>query len=60
MFANAHQKILEAIKQWFENARFPTGPALIPLRVRIDGSEHHLPMSIREYRATFLAEKNSP
>ena len=51
MSINAYQKILGAIRQWFEVTRFPTEPMLIPVRVRIDEAEHYRPMSIREYRA---------
>ena len=50
VFANVHRKMLGAIRQWFENTRFPAGPELIPVRVRIVGSAHHRPMSSRECR----------
>jgi len=50
MFTNAYQKVHGTIRQWFEVARFLTGPVSIPVRVRIDESAHRRPMSIREYR----------
>jgi hypothetical protein len=50
MSANTCQKILGAIKQWFEIARYYAGPVPIPVRVRIDEAEHHRSMSIQEYR----------
>jgi hypothetical protein len=50
MFSNAYQKIPGAIRQWFENVLFPTGPVPVPVKVRIDEALRHRPMSIREYR----------
>jgi len=38
MFANIYQKILRTISQWFEIARFPTEPVLIPIKVRMNES----------------------
>ena len=49
MSINAYQKILGAIRQWFEVAGFPAG--YLPVRVRIDEAEHYQPVRIREYRA---------
>ena len=51
MSTNAYQKILRAIRQWFEIARLPTGPVPILVKVRINEAAHYRPMNIREYRA---------
>ena len=51
MFTNLYQGILRAISQWFEIARLPAKPVLIPVKVRIDEAQQYRPMSIREYRA---------
>jgi len=51
MSINAYQKILGAIRQWFEVTRFPTEPVLIPVKVRIVDAGYYRPMCIREYRA---------
>jgi hypothetical protein len=51
MFTNLYQEVLRAIRRWYEIARVPTEPALIPVKVRIDEAEQYRPMSIREYRA---------
>ena len=51
MFTNLYQEVLRAIRRWFEIARVPTEPALVPVKVRIDEAEQYRPMSIREYRA---------
>ena len=51
MFTNLYQEILRAISQWFEIARLPAEPELVPVKVRIDEAAQYRPMSIREYRA---------
>ena len=48
MSISAYQKILGAIRQWFEIALLPTRH--VPVRVRIDEAEHHRSMSMQEYR----------
>jgi hypothetical protein len=50
MFTSVYQKILGAIKQCFEIARFPDEPTPIPIKVQPHESAHHRPMSAREYR----------
>jgi hypothetical protein len=51
MSTNRYQKILRAVRRWFEGARFPAEPVLIPVKVRIDEAAHYRPMNIREFRA---------
>lgn len=51
MSTNSYQEILGAVRRWFEIARLPTEPVLIPAKVRVDEAKHYRPMSIREYRA---------
>ncbi len=50
MSTSTYQKILEAIKQWFEIARYYAMSVPVPVRVRIDKAGHYRSMSIREYR----------
>ena len=50
MSTNAYQKILGAIEQWFQTARFDNRPVPIPVRVQIDAPEHRRSMSFEEYR----------
>ena len=51
MSSKAYQKILRAIRRWFEIAHLPAEPVLIPVKVRTDEAQQYRPMSIREYRA---------
>jgi hypothetical protein len=51
MFTNGYQKMLKAVRRWFEIARLPTEPVLIPVKVPIDEAKHCRPMNIRQYRA---------
>ena len=51
MFNNDYQKMLRAVRRWFEIARLPTEPMLIPVKVPIDEVKHYRPMSIWEHRA---------
>jgi hypothetical protein len=51
MSTNSYQKILRAVRRWFEIARLPTEPVLIPAKVRIDEAKHYRPMGMRQYRA---------
>lgn len=51
MSTNTYQKILRAIRQWFDIARFPAESAPILVKVRINDAVHCRPLSLREYRA---------
>jgi hypothetical protein len=50
MFTNGYQKTLRAVRRWFEIARLPTEPVLIPVKVPIDEAKHCRAMDIRQYR----------
>jgi len=41
MFTNLYQEILRAISRWFEIARLPAKPVLIPVKVRIDEAQQY-------------------
>jgi hypothetical protein len=52
MINNGYQKMLKAVRRWFEITRLPTKPVLIPVKVPIDKAKHCRPMDIRQYRAS--------